>query len=180
MISLENHSLRIWLFIKNEIDMNMKSISRLTMIALLSVGLLSSCKSKVTLESVRKQQSDVLVQLEDTREELLKLSTMKEQFSVDHRDARVKVLEKRRKQVNKDIANIKGVQSTGTESGKKEMIDGLEKQLKDIDREISDLKKLNKEDWAMERDTVITKINDLQMVVSRLTENLNEFKDVEE
>ena len=160
--------------------MKMNSLTRLMTFAFLALFGLSACKSTVTMEAVKKQQADVLTQLEDTRKELLKLSTMKEDFTVDHRDARVKVLEKRRKQVNKDITNIKGVQSTGTESGKKEMISGLEKQLKEIDKEISDLKKLKKEDWASERDTVITKINDLQMAVSRMTENLDEFKDVEE
>ncbi len=160
--------------------MKMNSLSRLMTIAFLALFGLSACKSTVTMEAVKKQQADVLTQLEDTRKELLKLSTMKEDFTVDHRDARVKVLEKRRKQVNKDIANIKGVQSTGTESGKKEMISGLEKQLKEIDKEISDLKKLKKEDWASARDSINTNINQLQRVVTEVTNNLNEFTPVDE
>ena len=158
--------------------MNMKSTFSLTFIAILMVAGLNSCKSKVSLDSMRKQQTKALTQLEDTREELLKLSTMKEQFSVDYRDARVKALESRQKQVNKDISSLKNIQSTGADEGKKDMLKNLETQNKNIDREISDLKKLKQENWATARDSINQRINELQSIVNTMTGNLSGLEEI--
>ncbi len=137
----------------------------------LSLGI-TSCKSKVEMADVRKQETKAMDELESAREELLKLADMKEQFSVDHRDAQIKALKERQKEIDKDIDRMKSVQTSSAQDDAGNIASSLEKQNKDLSREIKDYEAMTKESWATAKDSINQKIAGLESEVRRITANL--------
>ncbi len=132
----------------------------------------TSCKSKVEMADVRKQETKAMDELESAREELLKLADMKEQFSVDHRDAQIKALKKRQKEVGKDIDRMKSVQTTSAQDDAGNIASSLERENKTISKDIKDYEAMTKESWATAKDSINYKISALESEVRRITANL--------
>jgi|GEM_PF-3256524 len=141
------------------------------LVFILSLGL-HSCKSNITAADLRKQQSKAITDLVSAKEEMKKLTEMKEQYSVDHRDAQMKELESRQKQINGDIKKLKGVETIGAQAGAENIANDLESQDTQIQRDLNNLEKMQREDWSAMRDSIDRQIATLETQIRSVTRNM--------
>lgn len=152
----------------------MKNLFNIFLVLAVSAALLSSCKSLVTLDDVKKQENRALNALEDAREESLKLANLKEQYSKDRIKAQIDELEKEQKDAKKDIKKLKGIateSAVGTTAG---TLKTLENRSDKIDAEIKKLKSQQPENREESRREIQQDIDSLKREIQNITRNLSE------
>jgi TolA-binding protein len=130
------------------------------LVFILSLGL-HSCKSNITAADLRKQQSKAITDLVSAKEEMK-----------NHRDAQMKELESRQKQINGDIKKLKGVETIGAQAGAENIANDLESQDTQIQRDLNNLEKMQREDWSAMRDSIDRQIATLETQIRSVTRNM--------
>lgn len=132
-----------------------------------------ACSSKVGLEAMKKQEEKAHDELISAQEELIELANMKEQYSVDSRDAKIQALEKRQKQISKDLKNLEDVETESAQDATSNITGSLEKKQAEIDEQIKALEGMTKENWEEAREAINKKIKSLQDEINTITANLD-------
>ena len=146
-------------------------------ILILSLAIVcSACSSKVSLESVQKQEEKASAQLASAKEEMIELANMKEQYSEDHRDAQIKSLEAKQKQLKKDLKNLGNVESEGAKDAAEDISENLEKEQAENSKKITQLQNVKREDWSAVKQEIEKEIEALQQKIDAITKNLAEEK----
>ncbi len=154
-------------------------IKNFTIVLMLTALALTGCKSNISLEDMQKQESKAMSELNSAKEELVELANMKEQYSIDIREAQVKTLEKRQKQLSKDIKNIKNVETSSAQSSAENMVDNLKNENATIEKKISSLKSIKQEDWTATKDSIQSEIARLHSHITQLTSNVEALNKME-
>jgi len=153
--------------------------TNITIIIILTAIAFTGCKSGVSLEDMQKQKSKAMSQLSDAEDELIELANMKEEYSVDARDAQIKVLEKRQKQLKKDIGNIKSVETSSAQNSADNLVSGLQKENDNIAAQISKLENLQQENWKSAKESINQDIASLEQKITEMTTNMEALSKME-
>ena len=140
---------------------------------------LAGCKSVISLDDMQKQKSKATSELSSAKKEILELADMKEKYSLDIRKEQVKALEKRQKQLNKDIKSIKSVESTSAQKGANTMVDNLKSENAKLSAKISSLNSIKQENWSSAKDSINQEFNLLEKHIKELTSNIEELDKME-
>lgn len=150
-----------------------------TLILILLAIAITGCKSNVTMADMQKQEAKAAKELTSAKEEMVTLTEMKEKYSVDVRNQQVKVLEKRQKQLNKDLRSIKGVSTESAQESAQSMTKNLKDESSKLDKKISSLKSITPENWKSVRDSINTEFNRLEKHIKDLTSNVEALNEME-
>ncbi len=118
-------------------------------------------------------------ELTSAKKELIELADMKEKYSLDVRKEQVKTLEKRQKQVNKDIKSVKNVESTSAQKGANTMVDNLKSENDKLSKKISNLNSIKQEDWSSAKDSINHEFSRLEKKIQQLTSNVEVLNKME-
>ena len=146
------------------------------LIAFLSIA---GCKSTVSLDDMQKQKTKAMNELSSAKKELLELADMKEKYSIDIRKAQVKSLEKRQKQISKDIKSVKNVETTSAQSGAKTMVDDMKIENAKLSKKITNLDSIKQEDWAAAKDSINREFDRLEKHIQEITSNVEALNKME-
>lgn len=135
---------------------------------------LPSCGSGVSLAKVNKQEEEAREDLQDAHSAMIKLAELKQEYSVDSRDRQIKALQKQQKAMESDVKKLQGVSTTSAEGSAQALANDLERQNKELDKQISSLKNQNKENWAMAIDSINSNVRSLERAIDEITANLPE------
>ena len=141
-------------------------------IALTCLSVLASCKSVVTAQDVLKQEAEALKATQEAQEELIELAQMKEQYSVDGVKAEIKLLEKEKSKIDKDIESLESVAHSTTADATEGLVGDLKAKSAGIAKKIETLEAQPKENWAESIETINQSIAKLQQEVNIITATL--------
>lgn len=150
-----------------------------TLIVILLAIAITGCKSNVTMADMQKQEAKAAKELTSAKEEMVTLTEMKEKYSEDVRAQQVKGLEKRKKQVNKDLKSIKDVSTESAQESAKSMTKNLKEESTKLDKKISSLKSVTPENWKSARDSINVEFNRLEKHIKDLTSNVEALNEME-
>jgi uncharacterized phage infection (PIP) family protein YhgE len=153
--------------------MKMKFLLPVVLIALI----VTSCGSGVDIADMQKQEEKAREQLKAAQEEMVELANMKEQYSVDNREAMIKKLEKQQKQIGKDIKSFEKVETSSAQGAASSAAESLEQKNKQIEKEIKDLKNGTKEKWEEARVAINDRVDRLRSEIDKITQGLEEDKE---
>lgn len=125
---------------------------------------------------MQKQESKATEQLKSASKEMIELAKMKEQYSVDSRDMQIKALEKKQKQMKKDIKSLGNVESESAVDATGEISGNLKTKQKEVADKISRLKATKQENWSSLRDSINQQTQLLQSQIDRITANMQSNK----
>lgn len=137
-----------------------------------------SCSSAVTLADMQNQVDKTTREVESAQEAMIELANMKEQYSEDHRDAIIKALKTRDKALQQDVNRIKGIEAESAQGAANDMADNLKAERSSIQAQMSELEKVNRENWQSTRDSINREIEILNGHIARLTQSLADDKPV--
>jgi len=143
-----------------------------------AVALIVSCSSAVTLADMQNQVDKTTREVESAQEAMIELATMKEQYSEDHRDAKIKALKTRDKALQQDVNRIKGIEAESAQGAAYDMADNLKAERSSIQAQMSELEKVNRENWQSTRDSINREIETLNGHIARLAQSLADDKPV--
>lgn len=133
---------------------------------------LVGCKSTISLDDMQKQKSKAMSELTSAKKEVVELADMKEKYSLDIRKEQINTLEKRQKQLNKDIKSVKSVESTSAQKGANTMVDNLKSENDKLSTKVSNLKSIKQEDWSSAKDSINREFSRLEKHIQELTSNI--------
>ena len=139
---------------------------------LLAIVMFTSCKSLVTAQDVLSQEDKAMKALKDAQEELVELTELKEQYSVDVVKAEIKKLSTEKKKVEQDMKKLSGLSHGSTQEVSAALLEDLEKRNEEIESKISELESTPKEDWSASVESINTDIKELESEVEQITRNL--------
>ncbi len=145
-------------------------------IVILGLGLLfTSCKSGVTLKQVRAQEDKANSSLKDAHEEMLELARVKEQYSEDTKEQKLKDLRDRADAIQDDIdklEEVSGNNNSAVEGNVNTAITSLKNDKADVEKQIAAVEKMEKENWASAIELINTSVKRLEEELKKITANL--------
>ncbi|TVR36845.1 MAG: hypothetical protein EA392_14040 [Cryomorphaceae bacterium] len=136
------------------------------------IAVTSACKSLVTLDDVKKQETKAKKATEEARKESTALADLKTQYSIDEVKRQIDALEKEQKAAKKDIKKLKGIATetaVGTTAG---TLKTLEERSSAIDGQIKDLKAKQPENWDEAVRTISQDIRSINAELDKIMSNL--------
>ena len=135
----------------------------------------TSCKSGVTLSQVRSQEDKAHASLKDAHEEMLALAKIKEQYSKDSKEERLRELRDRTDDIQDDIDRLEEVSAnnnSAVQANVKTSISSLKNDKADVETQISAVEKLEKENWASAIEAINLSVKNLEEQLKKITANL--------
>lgn len=145
-----------------------------TFFALAIMASIAACSSTVTLQDITAQEEEARSELQELKEEMVKLAEMKEAYSVDSKEARMDEINDRKRAIRKDLNSIDDLTSENLDAGKAAMVNALKQEEKQIDEEMDALEKMEKEEWSSSVETINEKIEELSQQINMITANLKQ------
>lgn len=126
------------------------------------------------MEDVRAQEEEAREEVDEAREETIKLAKMKEQYSEDIKQARIKELRERQAEISRDIKQLGGVEGADAAADSKTIVDRLEKRSKEIEQQLNEAERLQKENWEQTIQAINQSVQALQEEINKMTANLED------
>lgn len=135
-------------------------------------------------------KSDIQDDLEDARDATRKAQEKsqeaiedRQQFYADYKLTRVRALEDRTKQIDKRIDDLqKTAKKSANDAAVKDMqsaIDELEKEKKEINRNINRVQSLQERDWTQSSEAISAAVKQIEAELDKLTQSLAGYEEIE-
>ncbi len=126
----------------------------------------------VTAKQVRNQEEKALIALEDAHQKTIRLTELKEEFSVYNRDRLLEKLAIEAEQLQDDINKLEDIEHRSAVDDADKMKDDLEKERARVQEKIEQLKNKKKEDWSETVQDINVMIEQLKKEIASIMANV--------
>ena len=160
----------------------LKNLFFSSVIILLSLNA-SSCSRALTKADIQDDLEDAREAAREAQEEAQEAIEDRQQFYADYKLTRVRTFEDRIKQIDKRIDDLKKTAKKSSNNAAvndmKSAIDELEKEKKDINRNINQVQSLQERDWTQSSETIKAAVAQIEAELDKLSQSLAGYEEIE-
>lgn len=157
-------------------------LSRYFFIILISSSAIS-CSRALTKSDIQDDLEDARDATREAQEKSQEAIEDRQQFYADYKLTRVRALEDRTKQIDKRIDDLqKTAKKSANDAAVKDMqsaIDELEKEKKEINRNINRVQSLQERDWTQSSEAISAAVKQIEAELDKLTQSLAGYEEIE-
>ncbi len=160
----------------------LKNLFFSSVIILLSLNT-SSCSRALTKADIQDDLEDAREAAREAQEEAQEAIEDRQQFYADYKLTQVRTFEDRIKQIDKRIDDLKKTAKKSSNNAAvndmKSAIDELEKEKKDINREINRVQSLQERDWTQLSEAIKAAVAQIKAELDKLSQSLQGYEEIE-
>ncbi len=157
-------------------------LSRYAVIFLLCISAVS-CSRALTKSDIQDDLEDARKATQKAQEKSQEAIEDRQQFYADYKLTRVRAFEDRIKQIDKRIDDLKKTaKKSANEAAIRDMqsaVAELEKEQKEIDRNINRVQGLQERDWTQSREAINAAVRQIETELDKLTQSLAGYEEIE-
>ena len=157
-------------------------MSRYILIILFSLGAFG-CSRALTKSDIQDDLEDARKATREAQEKSQEAIEDRQQFYADYKLTRVRALEDRIKQIDKRIDDLKKTaKKSENNAAVKDMqsaIDELNKEKKDVGRDINRVQALQEQDWTQSSEAIKAAVQQIEAELDKLTQSLAGYEEIE-
>ena len=164
--------------------MKITSLKNLFLFSVAALFFLStvSCSRALTKSDIQDDLEDAREAAREAQEEAQQAIEDRQQFYADYKLTQVRAFEDRIKQIDKRIDDLKKTakksENSAAVSDMQSAIDELEKEKKDINRNINQVQSLQERDWTQSSEAIKAAVAQIQAELDKLTQSLQGYEEV--
>ena len=159
----------------------LKNLLLFSAFALLSLGTIS-CSRALTKSDIQDDLEDAREAAREAQEEAQQAIEDRQQFYADYKLTQVRAFEDRIKQIDKRINDLKKTakksENSAAVSDMQSAIEELEKEKRDINRNINQVQSLQERDWTQSSEAIKAAVAQIQAELDKLTQSLQGYEEV--
>ena len=151
-------------------------------LAFLSFGTIS-CNRALTKADIQDDLEDAREATREAQEKSQEAIEDRQQFYADYKLTRVRTFEDRIKQIDKRINDLKKTvkksENSAAVNDMQSAIEELEKEKKDINRNINQVQSLQERDWTQSSEAIKAAVAQIEAELDKLSQSLQGYEEVE-
>ncbi len=161
---------------------SLKNLFILSVAALFALSA-ASCSRALTKADIQDDLEDAREAAREAQEEAQEAIEDRQQFYADYKLTRVRTFEDRIKQIDKRIDDLKKTakksENSAAVNDMKSAIEELEKEKKDVNRNINQVQSLQERDWTQSSEAIKAAVAQIEAELDKLSQSLQGYEEVE-
>ena len=161
---------------------SLKNLFLFLVAALFFLGTVS-CSRALTKADIQDDLEDAREAAREAQEEAQEAIEDRQQFYADYKLTRVRTFEDRIKQIDKRIDDLKKTvkksENTAAVNNMQSAIDELEREKKDINRNINRVQNLQERDWTQSSEAIKAAVAQIEAELDKLSQSLAGYEEIE-